>query len=52
MSIANPPHPRVIVREEFLEPPGLAVTKAAKKLGVSRIKLSCVVRSRSGMHRR
>lgn len=45
----NPPHPGLSVRHDCLEPLGLSVTEAAKKLGVSRKQLSNVVNGRSGI---
>lgn len=45
----NPPHPGLSVRHDCLEPLGLSVTEAAKKLRVSRKQLSDVVNCRSGI---
>lgn len=45
----NPPHPGLSVRHDCLEPLGLSVTEAARKLGVSRKQLSNVVNGRSGI---
>ncbi len=45
----NPPHPGLAVRHDCLEPSGLTVTEAARKLGVSRKQLSDVVNLRSGI---
>ena len=45
----NPPHPGLSVRHDCLEPLGLSVTDAARKLGVSRKQLSEVVNARSGI---
>ena len=36
MPMKNPPHPGLSVRHDCLEPFGLSVTEAARKLGVSR----------------
>ena len=36
MPMKNPPHPSLSVRHDCLEPLGLSVTEAAKKLGISR----------------
>ena len=44
----NPPHPGLSVRHDCLEPLGLSVTEAAKKLGISRKHLSGIVNGRSG----
>ena len=49
MPMKDPPHPGLSVRHDCLEPLGLSVTEAAKKLGVSRKQLSDVVNSRSGI---
>lgn len=45
----NPPHPGLSVRHDCLEPLGLSVTEAARKLGVSRKQLSDIVNCRSGV---
>lgn len=45
----NPPHPGRIVKQECLEPLGLSVTEAARKLGVSRVALSEIVNERRGV---
>ena len=47
MPMKNPPHPGLSVRHDCLEPLGLSVTEAAKKLGVSRKQLSEVVNGHS-----
>jgi addiction module HigA family antidote len=39
----NPPHPGRSIRDACLEPLGLTVTEAAKKLGVARHTLSRVI---------
>lgn len=49
MPMHSPPHPGRIVRQECLEPLGLTVTDAAKKLGVSRVALSELVNERRGI---
>ena len=49
MSMHTPPHPGRIVKQECLEPLGLSVTHAAKKLGVSRVALSELVNGRRGL---
>ncbi len=49
MPMKNPPHPGLSVRHDCLEPLGLSVTEAARKLGVSRKQLSDVVNGRSGI---
>jgi antitoxin HigA-1 len=49
MPMKSPLHPGLSVRHDCLEPLGLSVTEAAKKLGVSRKQLSDVVNGRSGI---
>ena len=45
----NPPHPGLSVHADCLEPLGLSVTEAARKLGISRKQLSNVVNARAGI---
>ncbi len=49
MPMKTPPHPGLSVRRDCLEPLGLSVTEAARKLGVSRKQLSDIVNCRSGI---
>lgn len=49
MPMKNPPHPGLSVRYDCLDPLGLSVTEAARKLGVSRKQLSDIVNCRAGM---
>ena len=49
MPMKNPPHPGLSVRHDCLEPLGLSVTEAARKLGVSRKQLSDIVNCRAGI---
>jgi len=49
MPMKNPPHPGLSVRHDCLEPLGLSVTEAARKLGVSRKQLSDIVNCHSGI---
>jgi antitoxin HigA-1 len=49
MPMKNPPHPGLSVRQDCLEPLGLTVTEAARKLGVSRKQLSDIVNGRAGI---
>ena len=49
MPMKNPPHPGLSVRHDCLEPLGLSVTEAARKLGISRKQLSDIVNGRSGI---
>lgn len=45
----EPPHPGEILREEFLKPLNLTVTKLAESLGVSRKNLSTILNERTGI---
>ncbi len=45
----NPPHPGLSLRHDCLEPLGLSVTAAARKLGVSRKQLSDLINGHSGI---
>lgn len=49
MSMNNPPHPGLSVRHDCLEPLGLSVAEAAKRLRVSRKQLSDLVNGHSGI---
>ena len=49
MAMKNPPHPGLSVRHDCLEPLGLSVSEAARKLGVSRKQLSDIVNCRAGI---
>mgnify|MGYP002636685125 FL=1 len=49
MAMKNPPHPGLSIRHDCLEPLGLSVTEAAKKLGISRKQLSDIVNGHSGI---
>jgi len=49
MPMKSPPHPGLSVRHDCLEPLGLSVTEAARKLGVSRKQLSDIVNCHSGI---
>ena len=49
MPIKRPPHPGLSVRHDCLEPLGLSVTDAAKKLGVSRKQLSDLLNGHCGI---
>lgn len=42
MTMKNPPHPGVFIKEEILEPLDLSITKAAEALDVRRATLSDV----------
>ena len=49
MRMKNPPHPGRIVRQECIEPLGLSVTDAAKRLGVRRQTLNNLVNGKGGV---
>jgi antitoxin HigA-1 len=49
MLMYNPPYPGEILKELCLDPLGLTVTKAAEALGVSRKKLSDILKCRTGI---
>ena len=49
MPMKNPPHPGLSIRHDCVEPLGLNVTEAAKKLGVSRKQLSDLVNGHAGI---
>lgn len=49
MTMQTPPHPGLSVRHDCLEPLGLSVTEAAKRLGVSRKQVSDIVNGHSGI---
>ena len=48
MEMYNPPHPGEVLKELYL-PAGMAVSEAAKKLGVSRQTLSAIINGRAGI---
>lgn len=45
----NPPHPGLSVRHDCIEPLGLTVSEAARRLGVSRKQLSDIVNGHAGI---
>ncbi|WP_299437552.1 HigA family addiction module antitoxin [uncultured Rhodospira sp.] len=49
MPMKEPPHPGLSVRHDCLEPLGISVTEAARRLGVSRKQLSDVLNGHSGL---
>ncbi|MYE58499.1 MAG: HigA family addiction module antidote protein [Alphaproteobacteria bacterium] len=49
MAMKNPPHPGLAVRHDCIEPLGLTVSEAAKRLGVSRKQLSDLVNCHAGI---
>ncbi|NJN81716.1 MAG: HigA family addiction module antidote protein [Caldilineaceae bacterium] len=49
MSMKNPPHPGEILRDLYLSPLGLTVTKTAAGLGVTRKTLSQLLNGHAGI---
>ena len=49
MAMKNPPHPGLSVRHDCIEPLGLSIAEAAKRLGVSRKQLSDLVNGHAGI---
>ena len=49
MAMKSPPHPGLAVRHDCIEPLGLTVSEAARRLGVSRKQLSDIVNGRAGL---
>ena len=49
MTMKTPPHPGLSVRHDCIEPLGLTVSEAVKRLGVSRKQLSDIVNGRAGL---
>jgi len=49
MRMKNPPHPGRIIRQECIEPLGLTITEAAKRLGVTRQTLNNLVNGKGGV---
>lgn len=49
MKMHNPPHPGEILKELWLQPMELSVTRAAEALGVSRKTLSAILNGRGGI---
>lgn len=49
MVMKRPPHPGLSVRHDCIEPLGLSVVEAAKRLGVSRKQLSDIVNCHAGI---
>lgn len=49
MPMKNPPHPGLSIRHDCLDPLGLSVTEAARRLGVSRKQLSDLVNGHAGI---
>jgi addiction module HigA family antidote len=49
MTMQNPPHPGVILRDDVLPALGLSVTAAARELGFTRAALSRVLHGHAGI---
>ena len=49
MPMKSPPHPGLSVRHDCIEPLGLTISEAAKRLGVSRKQLSDIVNCHAGI---
>ena len=49
MPMYDPPHPGEILREDYLIPLGLSVSKAADGLDISQKQLSLIVNGRAGI---
>ena len=49
MPMKKPPHPGLSVRHDCIEPLGLTIAEAARRLGVSRKQLSDIVNGKSGI---
>jgi addiction module HigA family antidote len=49
MAMKSPPHPGLSVRHDCIEPLGLTISEAAKRLGVSRKQLSDIVNCHAGL---
>ena len=49
MSMKNPPHPGVSIRQNCIDAEGLTITDAARRLGVARHTLSRVVHGHSAI---
>lgn len=43
MTMFNPPHPALVLKEDVLPALGLTVTEAAKQLGINRVTLSKLI---------
>jgi addiction module HigA family antidote len=49
MTMKNPPHPGEIIRDLYIKPLGLTVTKASEGLGVTRKTLSLLLNGHAGI---
>jgi addiction module HigA family antidote len=49
MAMKSPPHPGLSIRHDCIEPLGLTVSEAARRLGVSRKQLSDIVNGHAGI---
>lgn len=49
MQMFNPPHPGEILKEDYLIPLDLTITKASEALGIARKNLSAIVNGHAGI---
>lgn len=49
MRMANPPHPGGVIKRLYLEPWGMTITEAAKRLGVSRNTFSDLINGKKSI---
>lgn len=49
MRMKNPPHPRLSIRHDCLEPLGLSIAEGARVLGITRQAMNNLVRRKSGI---
>lgn len=49
MTANNPPHPGEILKEDYLVPLGITITKAAEALKIARKNLSAIINGRAGI---
>lgn len=45
----DPPHPGELIKEDYLEPLGLSITEASKKLCITRKTLSLLINGKQGI---
>ncbi len=49
MQMFNPPHPGEILKEDYLIPLDLTITKASEALGITRKNLSAIINGQAGV---
>lgn len=49
LKMLEPPHPGIVLKEEYLQPLNLTVTETAKRLNVGRQTISKILNGRSGI---